>query len=135
MHRNTRLLTALGIGAISLGTIAEPAPFVVIDAHNDTVQTLLDDDAAFDRKSPDRELDLPRLRAGGVTVPFFAANVPVYYSEAEAVRRTLDFRDVMQRVFDKYPGQIELATTARQIEKIVGGEKLRPYLLWREGIR
>jgi membrane dipeptidase len=63
-----------------------------------------------------------------VTVPFFAANVPVYYSEAEAVRRTLDYRDVMQRVFDRYSDQIELATTARQIEKIVGGRKIAAVL-------
>lgn len=126
--KHTRLLIALGICAISIRTLAEPAPLVVIDAHNDTVQTLLSADANFDRNSSDRELDLPRLREGGVTVPFFAANVPVYYSDAEAVRRTLDYRDVMQRVFDRYSDQLELATTARQIEKIVGGGKIAAVL-------
>ena len=69
--RNARLLIVLGICAISFRAIARPAPLVVIDAHNDTVQTLLSADADFGSKSPDREIDLPRLREGGVTVPFY----------------------------------------------------------------
>jgi hypothetical protein len=38
--RHARLLMALGICGVSFRTIAEPPPLVVIDAHNDTVQTL-----------------------------------------------------------------------------------------------
>jgi membrane dipeptidase len=113
---------------MSFRTIAAPTPLIVIDAHNDTVQTLLSADANFGQKSSDRAIDLSSLREGGVTVPFFAANVPVYYSEAEAVRRTLDYRDAMQRVFDRYSGQIELATSARQIEKIVSGRRIAAVL-------
>ena len=56
-------------------------------------------------------IDLPRLREGGIRVPFFALWVPTYYKGSEAVRRTLDLRDAMQRVLDKYPDQIQLATS------------------------
>jgi membrane dipeptidase len=101
---------------------------VVIDAHNDTVQNLVLSGADFGRRMPQAGIDLPRLREGGLTVPFFAANVPGYYPEAEAVRRTLDFRDAMQRVFDQYPDQIELATSARQIERIVAAKKIAAVL-------
>jgi membrane dipeptidase len=50
--------------------------------------------------------------------------VPSYYPGAEAVRRTLDLRDAMQRVFDKYPDQIALATSAHDVERIVGEKKI-----------
>lgn len=52
----------------------------------------------------------------------------MYYHGAEAVRRTLDLRDAMQGVLDKYPDQIELATSARDIERIVGLKKIAAVL-------
>ena len=128
---NHRIIRGLAIVALSVAPIrsfSDTTPLVVIDAHNDTVQILVLDGADFGRRSSQGGIDLPRLREGGVTVPFFAANVPVYYPEAEAVRRTLDFRDAMQRLFDKYPKDIELATSARQIEKIVASKRIAAVL-------
>jgi hypothetical protein len=52
-------------------------------------------------------VDIPRLRAGGTHAPFFAQWVPVYFSGAEAVRRTLDLRDAMQLVLDLHRDKIE----------------------------
>jgi membrane dipeptidase len=109
-------------------TFSDSAPLIVIDAHNDTVQNLILEGADFGRRSSQGSIDLPRLREGGVTVPFFAANVPIYYPEAEAVRRTLDYRRAMQRVFDKYPQDIELAVSARQIKSIVAHGKIAAVL-------
>ncbi len=77
---------------------------------------------------PDGMIDLPRLREGGIHVPFFALWVPTYYKGSEAVRRTLDLRDAMQRVLDKHPDQIELATSARDIERIVAQKKIAAVL-------
>ena len=37
---------------------------------------------------------------------------------AEAIRRTLDLRDAMQRVFDTHPELIALALTAADVERI-----------------
>src|SRR5260370_6632335 len=51
-----------------------------------------------------------------------------YYHGAEAVRRTLDLRDAMQRVFDKYPDQIELATSAHDVERTEGEKKIAAIL-------
>jgi hypothetical protein len=83
-----------------------------VDTHNDTAQRVLIDKVDIGQRLPDG-IDLPRLREGGVKVPFFALWVPSYYPGAEAVRRTLDLRDAMQGVFDKHPDQIELATSER----------------------
>jgi hypothetical protein len=91
-----------------------------VDGHNDTVQRVLMSHADLGTRLPGGSIDLPRLREGGVRVPFFALHVPMYYKGAEAVRRTLDLRDAMQSVFDRYPEEIELATSAGDIERIAG---------------
>jgi hypothetical protein len=72
----------------------------------------------------DGPVDVPRLREGGMHEPLFALWAPSYYHGAEAERRTLDLRDAMQRVFDKYPDQIELATSAHDVARIVGDKKI-----------
>ena len=127
-HGMVQVVAFLCVVLLPVFAFSDTAPLVVIDAHNDTVQNLILDGADFGRRSSQGGIDLPRLREGGVTVPFFAANVPVYYPEAEAVRRTLDYRDAMQRVFNQYPNDIELATSARQIERIVASKKIAAVL-------
>ena len=99
-----------------------------VDTYNDTAQRVLIDKADIGQRLPDGMVDLPRLQEGGIHVPFFALWVPSYYPGAEAVRRTLDLRDAMQGVFDKYPDRIELATSARDIERIVGQKKIAAVL-------
>jgi membrane dipeptidase len=99
-----------------------------VDAHNDTVQRILVENVDIGQRLTDGAVDLPRLREGGMHVPFFALWVPSYYHGAEAVRRTLDLRDAMQRVFDKYPDQIELAISAHDVERIVGEKKIAAIL-------
>jgi membrane dipeptidase len=99
-----------------------------VDAHNDTVQRLLYLGADLGQRSSSGPVDLPRLREGGMHVPFFALWVPMYYKGSEAVRRTLDFRDKMQEVFDKYPDQIGLATSADDIQRLVGKGKIAAVL-------
>jgi membrane dipeptidase len=99
-----------------------------VDTHNDTAQRVLIEKVDLGQRLPDGMLDLPRLQEGGMHVPFFALWVPSYYPGAEAVRRTLDLRDAMQGVFDKYPDRIELATSAHDIERIVGKKKIAAVL-------
>jgi len=98
------------------------------DTHNDTAQRALINKVDIGQRLPDGMVDLPRLQEGGIHVPFFALWVPSYYPGAEAVRRTLDLRDAMQGVFDKYPDRIELATSAHDIERIVGQRKIAAVL-------
>jgi membrane dipeptidase len=99
-----------------------------VDSHNDTLQRVLIEKVDIGQRLPDGMIDLPRLEEGGVHVPFFALWVPSYYPGAEAVRRTLELRDAAQGVLDKYPDRIELATSARDIERIVGQKKIAAVL-------
>jgi membrane dipeptidase len=73
------------------------AEAIGIDSHIDTIQHVLVDGVDLANRLPNGMVDFPRLREGGMKAPFFALWVPVYYQGAEAVRRTLDLRDAMQR--------------------------------------
>src|SRR5277367_2747192 len=95
------------------------AEAIGVDSHIDTIQRVLIGHADLSQRLPYGHADIPRLREGGMKAPFFALWVPVYYQGAEAVRRTLDLRDAMQSVFDRYPDRIQLATTAGDLEHIV----------------
>jgi membrane dipeptidase len=99
-----------------------------IDAHIDTLQRVLIEKADIGQRLTKGHVDIPRLKEGGMHAPFFALYVPTYYKGAEAVRRTLDLRDAMQRVLDAYPQEIELATTASDIERIVAAGKIAAFL-------
>src|SRR5436190_6695026 len=99
-----------------------------IDTHIDTMQRVLIEHADIGRKLSDGEIDLVRLQEGGMHAPFFALWVPTFYKGSEAVRRTLDFRDAMQAVLDRYPDKIELATSAADVERIVRAHKIAAIL-------
>jgi membrane dipeptidase len=99
-----------------------------IDSHIDTMQRVLMEHVDLGRRLSDGEVDLPRLREGGMHAPFFALWVPTFYKGSEAVRRTLDLRDAMQSVLDRYPDQIELALTASDVERLVHAHKIAAIL-------
>jgi len=52
----------------------------------------------------------------------------VYFPGAEAVRRTLDLRDAMQSMLDAHRDEMELATTASDIRRIVKAHKIAVFL-------
>lgn len=99
-----------------------------IDSHIDTAQRVLIDRADLTQRSPIGHVDIPRLKEGGVNAPFFALWVPTYYHGAEAVRRTLDLRDAMQRLFDTHPEQIALALNATDVERITRSGRIAAIL-------
>jgi len=103
------------------------AEAVGIDSHIDTIQRVMMGEDLGQRHDSGH-VDFPRLREGEMHAPFFAFWVPVFFQGAEAVRRTLDLRDAMQSVLDKYKDQIELATTAADIERIVKAHKISAFL-------
>ncbi len=117
-----RLLTLL------LAMTTAGAQNIGIDSHIDTAQRLLIDGANLAQRSPMGHVDIPRLKEGGVNAPFFALWVPTYYRGAEAVRRTLDLRDAMQRLFDTHPELIAIALNAADVERITRSGRIAAVL-------
>ena len=99
-----------------------------IDSHIDTAQRVLIDGVNLAMRSPVGHVDIPRLREGGVNAPFFALWVPSYYKGAEAIRRTLDLRDAMQRLFDTHPEMIALALNAADVVRITRSRRIAAIL-------
>jgi membrane dipeptidase len=111
-----------------LGILPGLAQNIGIDTHLDVMQRVLIEGVDLAKRLPDGQVDIPRLREGGMNAPFFALWVPTYYKGSEAVRRTLDLRDAMQGLLDKHPDQIELALTAADIERITKTGKIAAVL-------
>ncbi len=131
--KRTFLLMAFALPLCAADDLMERAlriqsSVIGVDSHIDTLQRVLMEHVDLGQKLGDGEVDLPRLREGGMHAPFFALWVPTFYKGSEAVRRTLDLRDAMQSVLDRYPDQIELATTAADVERIVHARKLAAVL-------
>src|SRR5215469_10360040 len=127
------LLAALALSAFAQDEYLARArklatEYIGIDSHIDTMQRALILREDLSERATHGHADLPRLREGGVRAPFFALWVPTYYKGAEAVRRTLELRDAMQRVLDEHPDQIELAQSAADIERIVHSGKIAAVL-------
>ena len=107
---------------------AAQAQNIGIDSHIDTAQRVLIEQANLAERSPRGHVDLPRLKEGGVNAPFFALWVPTYYQGSEAIRRTLDLRDAMQRLFDTHPELIALALNAADVERITKNGRIAAIL-------
>lgn len=94
------------------------------DGHNDLAWQIREragsDPAAADLAAavPWTQTDLPRLRAGGVGAQFWSVYVPGTMAGEDALAATLEQIDLVDRMIRRYPGDLELALTAADIERI-----------------
>ena len=104
------------------------AHLIGVDSHIDTLQRVVNGGEDISKRTPRGHVDLPRLKESGMVAPFFALWVPTFFPGSEAVRRTLQLRDAMQSLLDAHPDQIELATTAGEVERIAGAGRIAAVL-------
>lgn len=97
----------------------------VIDGHNDLPWQFRkkgNDLSAFDitkdTKKDDLATDFPRLHAGGVGGQFWSVYIPPTMTGTIGVRAVLEQIDVVHRLCEKYPNELELALTAADVERI-----------------
>jgi len=90
---------------------------IVIDTHDDTTQRLLD--PHFDIAVPhtDGNIDLPRMRDGGLTAIFFSIYISGKIMGPDAVKQALDQIDAVRETVRKHPNGMILATTADDIRE------------------
>ncbi len=89
---------------------------IVVDTHEDVPGKLWKKwvDLATPGATPD--VDIPRLRKGGVTAPFFAIYVPSWREKAGlAARDALDLVDLVDRVVASHPDVFVPATSVADI--------------------
>ena len=90
---------------------------IVIDGHCDTLGDVLDGTRTLGKRSILGQVDLPRLKEGGVTAQIFACFVPVDQYRRGATRHALQRIDTFFQALEAHPKDLMLATTAADIRK------------------
>jgi membrane dipeptidase len=72
--------------------------------------------------------DLPRLAAGGVGAQFWSVYVPASLADGAAVTAVLEQIDLARRMIASYPGALELALTADDVERIFAAGRVASLL-------
>jgi len=99
--------------------------YPVIDGHNDLAWALREagslDPAKTDIAAPVEftHTDLPRLARGGVGAQFWSVYVPASLQGEAAVATTLEQIDLVRQLVALYPGALEQAFTAADVQQIM----------------
>src|SRR5947208_12948833 len=98
---------------------------IVIDSHDDTTQRLIFD-KAFDigARNKNGNIDIPRMREGGLDALFFSIWVPSDVTGPPAVKRALDQIDAVREAVRTNPKDLVLATTAAEVRKAAAEHKI-----------
>jgi membrane dipeptidase len=98
---------------------------IVVDSHDDTTQRLLFD-KTFDitARHKDGNIDVPRMREGGLDALFFSIWVPSDVTGPPAVKRALDLIDCVREAARLHPNDLMLATTAADVRKAAADHRI-----------
>ncbi|MCP4903471.1 MAG: membrane dipeptidase [bacterium] len=94
---------------------------IVIDGHSDTTPRFADPTWDFSRRHgvSDGDMDLPRIREGGLDVQFWS----IYMGEREvpgaAIREALERIDAVHEMAARHPDDVVVAGTVREIREAV----------------
>ena len=128
------VIAALGTSSASAQTPEQVAQTVlaknpVIDGHNDSPEQIAErfgsDFSKFDFRntvptmghgSKPMHTDIARLRKGGVGGQFWSVWIDPELPKFEAVQRVIEQIDIVHRLVDQYPDDLQLALTAADVE-------------------
>ena len=88
---------------------------IVIDTHDDTTQRLLNPNFDITSRHSDGNIDIPRMREGGLSAIFFSIWIPGKTLGPDAVKQALDQIDAVRETVRKHPGELILATSAADV--------------------
>ncbi len=90
---------------------------IVIDTHDDTTQRLLDPRFDLSIRHADGNIDIPRMREGGLSAIFFSIWISSKILGPDAVKQALDQIDAVHELVRKHPNDLILATSAADIRE------------------
>jgi membrane dipeptidase len=90
---------------------------IVIDTHDDTTQRLLDPKFDLSLRHSDGNIDIPRMKEGGLSAIFFSIWISSKIMGPEAVKKALDQIDAVRELVRKNPNDLLLATSAADIRE------------------
>src|SRR5207244_2924909 len=97
----------------------------VVDSHDDTTQRMVFD-KTFDvtARHKDGNIDVPRMREGGLDALFFSIWVPSDITGPPAVKRAMDQIDAVREAARLHPNDLMLATTAADVRRAASAHKI-----------
>jgi membrane dipeptidase len=90
---------------------------IVIDTHDDTTQRLLDPKFDLAIRHTDGNIDIPRMKEGGLDAIFFSIWISSKILGPEAVKKALDQIDAVRETVRKNPNDLLLATSSADIRE------------------
>jgi len=90
---------------------------IVVDTHDDTTQRLLDPKFDFAERHSNGNIDIPRMRDGGLSAIFFSIWIPGKILGPEAAKKALDQIDAVHETVRRHPNDLVLATTADDVRE------------------
>src|SRR6266581_6735411 len=98
---------------------------IVVDTHDDTTQRLVSD-KSFDiaARNKNGNIDIPRMKEGGLDALFFSIWVPSDVTGPPAVKRALDQIDAVREAARTMPKDLMLATTAADVRKAAAEHRI-----------
>ncbi len=90
---------------------------IVIDTHDDTTQRLLDPKFDLSLRHNDGNIDIPRMKEGGLSAIFFSIWISSKIQGPEAVKKAIDQIDAVRETVRKNPNDLMLATSAADIRE------------------
>ena len=97
---------------------------IVIDTHDDTTQRLLDPHFNLDARHTDGNIDIPRMKAGGLDGIFFSIYMPGTITGPIAVEKALEQIDAVREQARLHPNDIMLARTAADVRRAFAEHKI-----------
>ncbi len=113
----TAMLVTAQSDAVSDKAKKLQASAIVIDTHDDTTQRLLDPHFDITVPHTDGNVDVPRMRDGGLTAIFFSIWINGKILGPTAVKQALDQIDAVRETVRKHPNDFILATSADDIRE------------------
>jgi membrane dipeptidase len=97
---------------------------IVVDGHADTPQRLIDKRFDLGVRHADGNVDLPRMREGGLDAIFFSIWMPGTVTGPPAVKRALVQIEAVREAARTHPNDLLLATTADDVRRAAAEHKV-----------
>jgi len=88
---------------------------IVVDTHDDTTQRLLDPNFNLGARHSDGNIDIPRMREGGLSAIFFSIWISGKILGPEAVKEALDQIDAVRETVRQHPNDLMLAVSTDDV--------------------
>src|SRR3954471_18824782 len=138
-NRLARAVLAVAVCAVPAMVLSQSAPSdavsprakqlheraIVIDSHDDTTQRLLSD-KTFDiaKRQKNGNVDIPRIRDGGLDALFFSIWVPSDVTGVKAVNTANALIAAVHKAVAAHPNDLMLAPTAAEVRSAAAQHKI-----------